>query len=208
MKYLILLVPIIFLFSCKKETMIKVHIENVATGAPYVDQLVYIRENPQNVNQENTTVYEGYTDSEGKLMIDFKYKRNAKYFIFISLPESYCYIHSLSYPINKEKTNDIHFRLAPCAQLKLKIQNVNCQGPGDNLKLYYIGREVPGQEMLDGQLMSEHDGCVNVESDNFISYPMGRRYYRWEVTRSGTTEVFQDTIYLEENEQRVYEILY
>jgi hypothetical protein len=110
--------------------MIKVHVENVVTGEPYVDQLIYIREAPQNVNQENTTVYEGYTDSEGKLFINFKYRRNAKYTIFIGLPEHYCYLHSLGYTIEKEKTNDIHFRLAPCAQLKLKIENVNCEGGG------------------------------------------------------------------------------
>ncbi|MEX2482977.1 MAG: hypothetical protein WED10_00355, partial [Brumimicrobium sp.] len=79
---------------------------------------------------------------------------------------------------------------------------------GDNFKLYFEGKQVPGDEFQDGTLMSEHDGCVSLESDNFLEYPMGERYYKWEVTRSGTTETFHDTIYLEENEQRVYEILY
>jgi hypothetical protein len=188
--------------------MIKVHVENVVTGEPYVDQLIYIREAPQNVNQENTTVYEGYTDSEGKLFINFKYRRNAKYFIFISLPESYCYLHSLSYPINKEKTNDIHFRLAPCAQLKLKIENVNCEGAGDNFKLFHEGSEVGFNNFADGDPIKEGDGCYSYEGSSFSNVPMGRRFYRWEVTRSGTTEIFHDTIYLEEGEQRVYEILY
>lgn len=198
-----------FLLSCKKETMIKVHVENVVTGAPYVDQLIYIREAPQNVNQENTTVYEGHTDSEGKLFINFKYKRNAKYTIFIGLPEHYCYLHSLGYTIEKEKTNDIHFRLAPCAQLKLKIENVNCEGTGDNFKLYYEGRKVGGQgDNIVGAQMRDEDSCYFYEATSFSEVPMGERYYRWEVTRSGTTEVFQDTIYLEEGEQRVYEINY
>jgi hypothetical protein len=37
---------------------------------------------------------------------------------------------------------------------------------------------------------------------------MGEIYYRWEVTRNGVTEEFHDTIYLEENEYKVYEINY
>jgi hypothetical protein len=204
MRYLIITLMFMAFFSCKKKTMIKVHVENVATGEPYVDQLIYIRENPQNVNQENSTVYEGYTDSEGKLFIDLKYRRNAKYFIFVSLPESYCYLHSLSYPINKEKTNDIHFRLAPCAQLKLKIENVNCEGAGDEMVLYQ-GNQIGS---FDFNQPWEHDGCAFWESNGYSNVPMGEQYYRWEVTRSGTTEIFHDTIYLEEGEQRVYEILY
>ena len=197
-----------FFVSCKKETMIKVHVENIVTGAPYVDQLIYIREAPQNVNQENTTVYEGYTDSDGKLFIDFKYRRNAKYTIFIGLPEHYCYLHSLGYTIEKEKTNNIHFRLAPCAQLKLKIENVNCEGGGDDFKLFHEGSDAGFLELDPNTPNLEGGGCFSYEGSSFSNVPMGRRFYRWEVTRSGVTETYYDTIYLQEGEQRVYEILY
>jgi hypothetical protein len=50
----------------------------------------------------------------------------------------------------------------------------------------------------------------NESENNLLSLLQSKkgRYYRWEVTRSGITETFYDTIYLEAGEQRTYEILY
>src|SRR5690554_1603352 len=204
MKYLIFIIVLFSFMSCKKKTMIKVHVENVATGAPYINQLIYIREDSQWADKPNSTVYEGYTDNNGMLFIEFKYRKDAKYSIFINLPDNYCYIHSLSYPINQEKTNDIHFRLDACAQLKLKIDNVNCQGAGDEMVLFQ-GNQVGN---FDFNQPWEHDGCAFWVSNGYSNVPMGEQYYRWEVTRSGNTETFYDTIYLQEGEQKLYEINY
>jgi hypothetical protein len=51
-------------------------------------------------------------------------------------------------------------------------------------------------------------GCYNYIGSFFSDVPMGRRFYKWEVTRNGNTETFFDTIYLEAGETRTYEINY
>jgi hypothetical protein len=72
-----------------------------------------------------------------------------------------------------------------------------------------MGRQVGGQgDNIVGALSREGEGCYQYESSSFSDVPMGGIYHRWEVTRSGNTETFYDTIYLQEGEQKVYEILY
>ncbi|MEX1192624.1 MAG: hypothetical protein WEA99_11685 [Brumimicrobium sp.] len=74
-----------------------------------------------------------------------------------------------------------------------------------NFKLFHEGSDVGFYNYGKGSPIKEGDGCYFFEHSHFSHIPMGRRYYCWEVTRSRTTEIFHDTIYLEENEQRVYE---
>jgi len=107
-----------------------------------------------------------------------------------------------------EKNQNVLFEFAPCAQLKLKIENVNCQGPGDNFKLFHVGSSAGFLELDPNQPNLEGQGCFSYEGSSFSNVPMGNRFYRWEVTRSGITEIFYDTIYLQEGEQKVYEINY
>ena len=54
----------------------------------------------------------------------------------------------------------------------------------------------------------EQQGCINFEQDNFYADPMGRIHFEWHVTKNNSTQIFHDTISLEEGEQRLYEIIY
>lgn len=81
---------------------------------------------------------------------------------------------------------------------------MNCQGPGDSMTLYQ-GNKISN---FDFNYPWQHDGCAYWETNGYSNVPMGEQYYRWEVTRSGNIEIFYDTIYLQEGEQKVYEINY
>ena len=213
MKIVMILFLSFLVVSCGKKNQIKVTAKNAATGEGYADLGFRIREikpytTPTGEVQE--VVYEGSLNQDGEAIVDIRLK-NRSYVITTITPENdnRCYINNTSYNFHRDDDNlKFDFLFAPCAYLKLKIENVNCEGPDDNFKLFFEGKQVPGNEFLNGSLMSEHNGCVNLTSNDYISHPMGERYYRWEVTRSGITEEFHDTIYLEESEQKVYEINY
>ena len=208
MKYLTYILLMLFLLSCSKEGMIKVKTINKVTGTPMPKVTIYVVEQFSN-NDPNETVFIGETNNNGDLVIDIKFKRNGKYTITQAQVENSCWHSDKSLSLEKTKNQNVIFEFAPCAQLKLKIENVNCEGAGDNFKLYYEGRQVGGQgDNIVGAQMRDEDGCYSFESTSFSNVPMGERYYRWEVTRNGVTEEFHDTIYLEEGEQKVYEILY
>src|SRR5690554_1739113 len=203
MKYLIFIITAVLLFSCSKERVIKVKTINKVTGAPMPHVTIYIIEQYTN-NKPNKTVFDGETDSNGDLIIDLKFKNNGKYIIYQAQVENSCWHNEKSVFLEYKENNNVTFEFAPCAQLKLKIDNVNCQGIGDKFVLYrknQIGS-------IDGNFAWEHDGCAFWETNGYSNVPMGKKYYRWEVTRSGNTTTYYDTIYLQEGEQKLYEINY
>ena len=207
MKYLTYILLMLFLLSCSKEGMIKVKTINKVTGTPMPKVTIYVVEQFSN-NDPNETVFIGETNNNGDLVIDIKFKRNGKYTITQAQVENSCWHSDKSLSLEKTKNQNVIFEFAPCAQLKLKIENVNCEGPGDDFKLFHEGSDAGFLELDPNTPNLEGGGCFSYEGSSFSNVPMGRRFYRWEVTRSGVTETYYDTIYLQEGEQRVYEILY
>ena len=207
--YLIIFLMIV---SCGKKNQLKVTAKNAATGEGYADlgfRIYEVKPYVSNTGEIQKLVYEGTLNNNGEAIVDIRLK-NRSYVITTISPGPMCYINNTQYFFHRDDENlKFDFRFAECAYLKLKIENVNCEGGGDNFKLYYMGRQVGGQgSNIVGALAREGDGCYQYESSSFSDVPMGEIYYRWEVTRSGVTEEFHDTIYLEESEQRVYEINY
>ncbi|WP_343788054.1 hypothetical protein, partial [Wandonia haliotis] len=154
--------------------------------------------------------YSGQTNSEGVLYVTEKFNKNRRYEVFVGqFPEEHCYLNRMGYTWSVGEATDLAFEYAPCAYLKWRIENVNCGGESDFIEVYYLGREVGGQEPpIIGALIREGGGCYFFESEGFNDVPMGERYYRREVTRNGITEIFYDTIYLNAGEFYTYEINY
>lgn len=179
---------------------------NKVTGEPLPGVTIFATEDLSwdPINNAKGTFFEGVTDQNGKLAINFKMRNNGKYQVIQSDAPNSCWHNTKAFFLEDKKNQNITFEFAPCAQLKLKIENVNCEGGGDEMVLYQ-GNQIGS---IDFSQPWEHNGCALWESNGYSKIPMGEQYYRWEVTRSGTTDIFHDTIYLEEGEQRVYEILY
>jgi hypothetical protein len=89
--------------------------------------------------------------------------------------------------------------------MKLKINNVNCQGPNDHFKLYYLGRQ---GTLFNGGLTVDEMRYYSFEWPEFLQVPIGERYYKWEVTKNSITNIFYDTTNLVENEFKIYQIDY
>jgi hypothetical protein len=212
-KIIFVLPLIVLLFSCAKERTIKVSAINPATDAGYADLRITIYASKTGADgEELTQVYEGYLDDNGEDYATFKVKKGRYYVIKCQSPTNVnvCYTNNTTYTydIHDPNNKEFIFEIAPCAQLKLKIQNVNCEGPNDHFKLFYNGRQVGGQDGLIGAVVKDEQGCYTFEQAHWSDVPMGKRYYKWEVTRSTGTTVTYDTIALNQGEQKVYNINY
>lgn len=211
MKIVIILFLSFLVVSCGKKNQIKVTAKNAATGEGYADlgfRIFEVKPYTTPTGEVQELVYEGDFNANGEAVADIRLK-NRSYVITTVSPGPMCYINNTQYFFHRDDDNlKFDFLFAPCAFLKLKIENVNCEGAGDNFKLFHEGSDVGFNNYGGGSPIREGDGCYYFEPSHYSDVPTGRRFYRWEVTRSGITEEFHDTIYLEESEQKVYEINY
>ena len=204
----------LLLFSCNKKETLKISVKNIVTGEPVAGNhisIVEIFNVSDGVSGSKTKdFYSGQTNSEGVLYVTEKFNKNRRYTVKVGkFTEDVCYINKSNEQWYVGANTEINFEYTPCAYLKWRIENVNCEGESDNLKVYYLGRQVGGQEPpIIGALIRDGDGCYFFESNGFNDVPMGERYYRREVTRNGITEIFYDTIYLNAGEFYTYEINY
>ncbi|PWH84762.1 hypothetical protein [Brumimicrobium oceani] len=208
MKHLLYIVLILFFAtSCKKKTSVVIQAQDYITGdgTAYAGQEYAVSETwTPFYETKSKIVAEGFLDDNGKASFNLKMNRNRRYILGVSEPENICYGGLVQHYLNHDKSNMVDFKYAECAYIKLKIDNINCQGPSDEMLLFQ-GNQIGN---FDFNYPWEHNGCAFWESNGYSEVPMGEQYYKWEVTRSGITEIFYDTIYLQEGEQKVYEINY
>ena len=203
----------LFLFSCTKKETLRVSVKNVVTGEPVVGNTISIVEIfnvSDGVSGSKTKdFYSGKTNSEGVLFVTEKFNKNRRYKVKVGkFVEDVCYINKSNENWYVGANTEINFEYAPCAYLKLKIENVNCSGITDNFKLFHEGSTIGFNNFAQGNPIREGEGCYFYEASKFSDVPMGERYYRREVTRNGITEIFYDTIYLNAGEFYTYEINY
>ena len=202
----------LMLLGCNKETVnFHIKIINPATGEGYANIKFFVRSERTGMNGEVLkTEAEGITNANGEAVVNLKVKSNKSYYVVCEALPDICYINDIRKYYNdwSNKNPEFVFEIAPCAQLKLKIQNVNCEGPNDHFKLFYNGRQVGGQDGLIGAVVKDEYGCYTFEQGHWSDVPMGKRYYKWEVTRSTGTTVTYDTVSLNQGEQKVYNINY
>ncbi|GAA0876091.1 hypothetical protein GCM10009118_25010 [Wandonia haliotis] len=216
MRLIVGICSVLLLFSCTKKETLKISVKNVVTGEPVVGNTISIVEIfnvSDGVSGSKTKdFYSGQTNSEGVLYVTEKFNKNRRYEVFVGqFPEEHCYLNRMGYTWSVGEATDLAFEYAPCSYSKLIINNVNCSGEDDKMVLYR-------QDEI-GSLSGvgwEHVGCVYWESPGgpdgapagYSRVPMGKRYYRWEVTRNGITEIFYDTIYYPAGDYVTYEINY
>ncbi len=219
MKYSITLISFIFLFGCTKvgkNMTIKGRAVNPVTGEGIPGARVFLSRSKLDIGSATKIVKETTTDENGSFEIS-------------KLSLSHCYLHcdpsvagdyyqigwekkkdiplfdAFTISVKKGKTMHADYYAVPYAHIQLKIENVNCQGPADHFVLYAEGTEV---DMSVNGVMIDKMGCYQYTAPSHSKIPMGKRYYRWEVTRSGVTNTYYDTLYFAENEYKTFEINY
>jgi|GEM_PF-1496973 len=204
----------IFLFiltSCGKERSIKIKAINAATGQPYAGLEYRVASSRTAADGEKyRTEASGVLDSNGEALVNIKQKKGRTYSIRVVEPENTCYNKEITqyfdspYDVNGTFT----FEFAECAYLKLNINNTNCQDSNDLIKLFHTGSDVGFDNSISGNPIKTGSGCYNYLGTNFSDVPMGRRFYKWEVTKNSITNIYYDTIYLSPGEYKTYDINY
>ena len=206
--FLILIIGLL-LISCKKERTIHITARNAVTGAPYPGlRYQVVREWSAASEEKSKIVGYGKLDENGEIYFTKRLQKEDTYRITVEEPENSCYNKDISLFMGGETTFEAPFEFAECAHLKLSIHNVNCQGAGDNIKLYHYGSSVGFLDALKDDPIKTGEGCFGYEGSSFSSVPMGERYYKWEVTRNNITNTYYDTLYLAPGEYKTYEIDY
>lgn len=208
-KIIFLLPLIVLLFSCAKERTIKVSAINPATDVGYADLRITIYASKTGANGEKLTkVYEGYLNENGEVYATFKVKKGRYYVIKCQSPPNVnvCYTNNTTYTydIHDPNNKEFIFEIAPCAQLKLNIQNVNCEGPNDllNFKNKYNYTE------WGSGWSTDRLGCYTYESPEYFEVPAGWRIYQWRVIRPSGTIIYTDSIYLNAGQNHTFEMFY
>ncbi|WP_310559027.1 hypothetical protein [Flavobacterium sp.] len=213
MKNIFLLTLIIFVFSsCGKTKEVKIIAKNAATGLPYAGLEYVVVSSRTTANGEKyRTEASGTLNSNGEAMVSIKQKSGRTYSIRVVEPDNTCYNKQITQFFDSpfDVNGTFTFEFAECAFLKFNINNINCQGPSDNFKLFYFGRQVGGQgPNLIGALSIEGNGCYNFLSTDFSQVPEGEMYWKWEVTRLGVTTTYFDTLFFLPSEQKTFTIDY
>ncbi|MFN5982006.1 MAG: hypothetical protein ACK476_15010 [Fluviicola sp.] len=210
MKKLVVVTLLVFLFSCKKEENIHIVALNPVTGEHYAGLTFYLVQQKTTSNdEENTTLKTGTLNSNGEAIFSIKLNRKHAYMIKVEEPDNTCYNKSIQmYLDSPYDDGKFTFEFAPCGNIKLNINNVNCLGATDTFKLFHIGSSAGYESYFGTNPVKEGSGCYSYLQSQFSDVPMGYRYYRWEVTRNGITDIIYDTIYINSGEDFIYNVNY
>lgn len=206
MKKLLFVISLsLLLFSCKKERTIHITAKNAVTGQPYAGLTYYVVQEKTGMSgEEFKTVATGTLDNNGEVFITKKLSKKYSYAIRVEAPPNTCYNKQITfYFANQETVFECPFEFAGCAYLKENITNVNCEGPNDYMILY-TSNSVNSL----GATGWVFNGCASYSGSDFSKIPMGYYYHEWHVTRSGITNIYYDTIFVQENEYKTYDINY
>jgi len=204
MKKLIIFILLSVMFiSCKKERMFHITATNVGTGQPmpYLHYFV-VELNSGTFGEKSKTVREGDLDANGEANFSMKIK-NTTHGIRVVQPENNCYVENLSLTFGSKEDFYADFKFAPCAFLQYAITNINCESVNDKIEMYF-------SRFIDNNYGSPWIilGCEGYVPSHYSQVPMGNYYFKWIVTRSGVSNTFYDTIYMEENSYTDYELNY
>ncbi len=195
------------LISCKKESIIHVSGKNPVNGVGYqgLNFAVIARTNGM-FEAHYKTVYRGELDENGEHVFNLKLKNNKSYRLVIDQPKSNCYYSDLTYVLKHDSAvMHANFEFADCAYLKFRYHNISCFNNFDHIK---VERRSQFPDFSGFEIPAEYSGCNDFTMPNFVEVPMGWWFFNWEVTKNGNTEYFEDSLYLQEGEQKYYEFNY
>lgn len=215
----ILMYTMLLLFICTSlscnltnildKTEVEGQVINIVTGEPVRNVKVVIWESNFSIAVSgpgnSKRIEETTTDQDGRFRFKFAAKVN-------SATEYECWYDDHDrFPtavggdsrvsIDKNKYNEVLLTIAPAAKLRLKVNAVNCS-QGDSFQWYKFSEIWTFSDTLRLQ------NCVSYDDLSFVTHPMSEYYFWWQVNRGGVLTDFRDTIFLEEGEERLYEVNY
>lgn len=190
--------------SCKKERTIHISAKNVVTGLSYPGLTYYVVQKKTGLDgEEFKTMATGTLNADGEAFLTMKLKKEHSYVVRVEEPSNICYFNELAFHFaNQESNFNAHFEYAECGNLKLEVQNINCEGPGDEI---FFNRTWLEKNSYGNGVTKE--GCFSFEGD-FFELPEGQYLYEWEVTRNGNTTYHDSLFYINKDEMYTFLLEY
>ncbi|MEZ4938480.1 MAG: hypothetical protein R2799_12900 [Crocinitomicaceae bacterium] len=215
----LIIISLLFLFSCAKEgknIYIEGKVVNPITGEGIPNVRLLLK---KKVNDLGSLTSVGKIKQEAISDVDgnFVLKHNGSLFhtyivLHEFIDEGYHLvgwkdeagqtIGGYQLEVKKGELMNVRLELLPYAEFKVEAYNVNCFDQTDTMLLYKQNQIGSLQE---GPWI--YPGC-NSFLGGYNKVPMGKIYFSWHVIRNGITNIYSDTIYLDEGEQETFTINY
>ena len=109
-------------------------------------------------------------------------------------------------PAKIGKTMKMEYHAVPYGTMQIYYKNSACFDSNDQLKLYFDGAKYDNNVYSVG-FMTELFGCVDGLGDQ-VRTTIGEKYFHWEVTKNGITNTYYDTIFINENQNTILNVVY
>ncbi len=206
---------LVSVFSCKKlnkynpiEFKIKAHIpynDEPISGVKYTIREYKAKKNGSIGEIEYTDFeLEGTTNSNGIAEIAFLPKKNKDYMYridfdysnidFASYSGSYSLINAPGYDLlTRNNQRDYEIRALPLMEINYRLENVNCLGEADSMRIIIRNYDVEHHLNLNNEMWSPYNmGCYSETSS--IQAKSGRYMYKIQIRRNGILTEYMDTI--------------
>ncbi|MFA5574344.1 MAG: carboxypeptidase-like regulatory domain-containing protein [Brumimicrobium sp.] len=110
--------------------------------------------------------------------------------------------------VDKGEVMHVDYHLVPYGNLKLSINNINCIDSNDSIKVYRELLDVSNYETWSATHPYVQVGCQQTTSSDFFKVLMGKYHLWWTVHKGGAVTSYNDTIFINKNEQKIYTINY
>ncbi len=211
-----LIIPLLF-FGCTKlgkNVTVTGRVVNPITGQGFEGLEVQLQKTKNSLPGGYTSVKEVYTDSKGYFEINHLAGANSYHVMVQTTADQYRlgwlidgnYQQNSQLGVTKGKKMNVDYHAVAYGNLIIHLKNENCLGPNDTLRLFLDGSTIGSDDVQIG-LLTELYGCIDIV-DQPVKFPMGERYYHWEIIRNGDTTVVYDTVFIEPNETTTFEIFY
>ncbi|MNK12803.1 hypothetical protein D3C87_308790 [compost metagenome] len=205
---ILFMILLAFMFaSCGKKRSVHITATNVATGERYPGLEYRIVSSVVGAESTKGTkiVASGVLDANGEAVVELREKRTRRYVVRVIEPENTCYNKQISMFFGSpfDENGHFNFEFAPCAYLKININNTNCQGAGDAMS-FQSRQSYTEWEGWNG----DRTGCYSYTSPDFFQVPAGLRIYQWRVNRNGVITTGTDSIFLNAGESGTFNLNY
>jgi len=204
--YILTLCILLFVITgCKKKTNVVIQAQDYITGdgSAYAGMEYAVVEAWTPVLEtKSKIVATGFLDDNGHAAFDLKMKNNRKYILGVAQPDNICDGELIQHYLDHEKNNNVSFKYAQCAYLKLIVNNTSCIGPNDEIK--YKRTWVTGNN--EGTQIVKL-GCFNFEG-NYFDLACGEYRYDWLVTKNGITTNHTQNFNITPNDSLIFQLDY
>ena len=217
--FILLLILLVSLASCKKKHNVTIQAQDVVSGdgSAYANMPFTVVESRTGAFEDkHKTAYEGVLDANGYASFDLKMNKDWNYILNVEQPDNICYGGALAHYLDNESNNVVNIDYLKCGYLDIKSNNLNCEDSSDEFRFRFYFSNNPDIYTYKGfgTLNEWHNqaiyGCMDYSNAEpfYRDVPEGEYTVEWEVIRQSGTTTGTNVFTITENDTITYIIEY